>query len=500
MNKYKSLSSAVLFLTLTLMTGCSSGDEDATSDSVHNTAVSSQASVSGFNLTDSMVNSQTLAPESESADKVASSQAVSTAASVNNTTPLGVESTDKGASNDLSKSKGTDQDVIVSLVPTPEQENVPKSTMIEATFSVPLDVSAIQEHNVKLTYLSSKTNEHITGTISYSETEKKLTFRPNDLLEPGLYEVEIKSLKAEKAYKDVKIDEIKYRFIVVKEILKRIVVTPEIIDIQEGESIQLKAEGLYDNNTSENITDTVEWQVTNTQMATIDADGSLSALQEGITTVVATLQGVEASIGLTVYKEMHGHRLPPEPDPAVNNATLLGVDSNSNGVRDDVERWIYTRYDTYVPCTEKEINVTLPNGKVIKAYEDVCEDEAIPYHQIVREIAMQGARAAQIIIQEPEKARETTKLMEAGVNCSSYFQTWAQHRNEPILFNKQVENDYSIIGKQFDEVQFNTAMRARAYGKYNFYLSGGVYSANETPLELRQACDFDVDALLGKEQ
>ncbi len=37
---------------------------------------------------------------------------------------------------------------------------------------------------------------------------------------------------------------------------------------------------------------------------------------------------------------IHGHRLPPEPDPKVNNATLLGVDVNHNGVRDDVERWI----------------------------------------------------------------------------------------------------------------------------------------------------------------
>ena len=38
--------------------------------------------------------------------------------------------------------------------------------------------------------------------INYSETDKKLTFTPDQLLEPGMYEVEIKSLKATKAYKD----------------------------------------------------------------------------------------------------------------------------------------------------------------------------------------------------------------------------------------------------------------------------------------------------------
>ena len=36
--------------------------------------------------------------------------------------------------------------------------------------------------------------------------------------------------------------------------------------------------------------------------------------------------------------------LPTEPDPTENNATLAGVDSNNNGIRDDVERAIYAKY------------------------------------------------------------------------------------------------------------------------------------------------------------
>ena len=36
--------------------------------------------------------------------------------------------------------------------------------------------------------------------------------------------------------------------------------------------------------------------------------------------------------------------LPPEPDPVGNNATLAGIDSNNNGIRDDVERAIYLKY------------------------------------------------------------------------------------------------------------------------------------------------------------
>lgn len=36
--------------------------------------------------------------------------------------------------------------------------------------------------------------------------------------------------------------------------------------------------------------------------------------------------------------------LPQEPDATSNNATLVGIDANLNGIRDDVERAIYYKY------------------------------------------------------------------------------------------------------------------------------------------------------------
>lgn len=36
--------------------------------------------------------------------------------------------------------------------------------------------------------------------------------------------------------------------------------------------------------------------------------------------------------------------LPPEPNKAENDATLAGIDANTNGIRDDVERAIYFKY------------------------------------------------------------------------------------------------------------------------------------------------------------
>ncbi len=122
-----------------------------------------------------------------------------------------------GSSDDLSISKGTDQDVIVLLSPSVAQTDVWNNAKIEVSFTVPLDASSVQKNNIKLTHLSSKTNDHIDGTIDYDKFDNKVIFTPSALLSEGVYEVEIKSLKADKAYKDVKINEVKYRFIVVKE-------------------------------------------------------------------------------------------------------------------------------------------------------------------------------------------------------------------------------------------------------------------------------------------
>ncbi len=44
---------------------------------------------------------------------------------------------------------------------------------------------------------------------------------------------------------------------------------------------------------------------------------------------------------------INGITVPPEPAPAVNNATVAGVDVNNNGVRDDVER----RLAKYTPAS-----------------------------------------------------------------------------------------------------------------------------------------------------
>lgn len=51
---------------------------------------------------------------------------------------------------------------------------------------------------------------------------------------------------------------------------------------------------------------------------------------------------------VATVEKINGIVVPPEPDPVKNAATLAGVDSNNNGVRDDVERNIANSTKTQI--------------------------------------------------------------------------------------------------------------------------------------------------------
>ena len=154
---------------------------------------------------------------------------------------------------------------------------------------------------------------------------------------------------------------------------------------------------------------------------------------------------------------INGYTLPPIPDKTLNDSTLLGIDSNANGVRDDVEIYL------------------------LKKYKD--------HHKIVSEIALQSGRAFQIVLEHPENARETTKLMSAARYCYYYFEEFTDSHGNPILI------DNYIMEYKYEELQLNTKERIRAYLEYNHNLSGGVYRAVYGP-EAKELCDFNVTELL----
>ena len=148
---------------------------------------------------------------------------------------------------------------------------------------------------------------------------------------------------------------------------------------------------------------------------------------------------------------INGHTLPPKPDPKVNNSTLLGIDSNNNGVRDDVEIWIY------------------------QTYKD--------RHPIYIDIAMQAGRAYKQVLETPERAREIRETVNAPYFCSSYYKNYAKILNEPILVHERID---SPVKSKY----FNTKERNNVYWEYDALLSGGSY-ALPWPDEMKKLCEFN---------
>jgi len=153
-----------------------------------------------------------------------------------------------------------------------------------------------------------------------------------------------------------------------------------------------------------------------------------------------------------IYSEtINGHILPPEPDPKINNSTLLGIDSNNNGVRDDVERWIYKTYD----------------------------------YPIERGIFMQSARAYQKVIVDPKKAHETVKYMDRSYSCGRFWRL-----NDKELYEKY---RFKYMDKDLEKIQFNTLKRHMAYERYNAEFSGEVFGSPEAS---KSNCEFDENGIL----
>ena len=213
----------------------------------------------------------------------------------------------------------------------------------------------------------------------------------------------------------------------------------------------VKVIATYSDKTTKEVTDKVDWIIGSKDAVKIDKS-TLTALKDTNVTIQAKIADTLSNkVNLTIYWEVNGHRLPPEPDPKVNNATLLGVDVNHNGVRDDVERKVYATYK--------------------KAIE--------------RAVMMQAFRTEQAMLADPDlvkNAREWEKKIWKAVNCNDYLSTY---RNVKPMSREDVKNT--------TEWQINTEQRVKKYYQYDQALSGGVYSISDGTL---QDCEFDVEKVL----
>jgi len=235
--------------------------------------------------------------------------------------------------------------------------------------------------------------------------------------------------------------------------LKSLTLTLAKTTLNKDETTDLSLQATYANSTSKTLTSNIEWIVSPSAAVQI-TDHTLTAKKDSNVTVQAKAGNtLSNTITLNITWVVNGHVLPPEPDKTLNDSTLLGIDVNDNGVRDDVERIIYKTYQNK--------------------------------HPIHIDIGMQAARGYKLVLETPERAREIHDEVNNPIDCNWYYKAYAKFLNEPLLVNA------NIVTKIF-AIYFNTKEREDLYRKYDSLLSGGTYVLPEIE-DMKSKCDFDTN-------
>ena len=152
-----------------------------------------------------------------------------------------------------------------------------------------------------------------------------------------------------------------------------------------------------------------------------------------------------------------GERLPPEPDPALRDSTVEGVDANQNGIRDDVELAIFNEY----PNSAKTRAVLLQYALALQmeVVQPIINTETVT--EVVREQSRAGSCVGDSLV--PRKNLESAR---------SYA---------------DVEKIFTFLNFVKDK-QLNTDVRKKA--QEDFVERIGSYSESENEI-----CDIDLLAL-----
>ncbi len=384
----------------------------------------------------------------------------------------------------LQAQSGLFQKHLVSLSPQGSAQDISADTSVEIGYDL-----AISKHSFlkRAIVLQNAKYKKVKGKVSI-KNQNTLLFTPNEELESGQYKVSVKHINLQDYtlntrsiryakkfcsyfYDDVKecrlysyatrvkTKPIKYSFSVDdnKPKIVSLTLSKSNIQLNEDNTTTISVNAKYDDNTTVDLTDKVEWILSNQNIIKIDKN-IITPLSEGTTTLRAKFNSqTTAEISVTVYKEINGYKLPPEPNETLNNATILGVDSNDNGVRDDVEIFIVKKYKNK--------------------------------HKIVTEIGFQLARAYQQILDNPLDTEANDKAFTDATDCNHYFKFYAKYYGEKVLIDHYIDED-------FENLQLNRKSRVKAYLEYDAELSGGVYESTKSD-KLKEKCNFDVASLLG---
>jgi hypothetical protein len=228
-----------------------------------------------------------------------------------------------------------------------------------------------------------------------------------------------------------------------------------------GDAISVVVMGTYSDSTIKELDANITWVISPADSLEVNGT-SFIALKDGNVTVQAKVNDVLSNIlTLNVAWIINGYTLPPQPDETINNSTLLGIDSNDNGVRDDVEIYIVKRYS-----------------------------EEQKYPKTKTAIALQHAWASQKILESP--TMESKKYIDDALDCEFY---WLKQETKEMsgFEGLQYHNKHEVFNNpEVKDKIYNTRERIEEKFRFNSALSGNIFSGRNQSIE---NCRTNIDEI-----
>ncbi|MEP1445402.1 MAG: Ig-like domain-containing protein [Paraglaciecola sp.] len=165
--------------------------------------------------------------------------------------------------------------------------------------------------------------------------------------------------------------------------LTELVISPLVSTLAISESQQLNVTGQFTDNSSEELNASVTWESSDPSIADISSSGALLAVSEGTISITASLQGVSASIQITIQRELGALSITPVNSPLKISETiqLTAITTLSNGTTQDVTTlvtWSVANSDVLeVSGTGLITAFSAGNASVTATYEGISIQQSI---------------------------------------------------------------------------------------------------------------------------
>lgn len=151
--------------------------------------------------------------------------------------------------------------------------------------------------------------------------------------------------------------------------LQQIVISPYLDSVAKGGQVQFTTTGIFDDQTSEDITTEVVWSVDDESLASVDANGHVLPLNPGVVTVSASTEGLQALRTLTINDAtLDSIQVIPQQLELANGMRQVyqAIGYYSDGSTQDLsQQVVWGSSDTQIVQMASSLAVTQSTGSVL---------------------------------------------------------------------------------------------------------------------------------------